>query len=385
MRSSDSSKIVKPAAGRLRSQRETDGTLILFLEGRLDAVTTAEFWREAFHLLAKEHPAQLKIDGRGIEYCDGSGSAFLLELLRQGKQLSREPKLEGLRPEVAAYLAQFDPSEFDSRGKKTPEIGWIESGPPQFPGLGVPQGVDPISLERRLPLCFGRGFIPGKFDGKTPHQARNARVWMLCPLYALVSFLMGLILAFQSSIPLKQFGAAEIFIGTLVSLSMIRELGPLMTAILLAGRTGSAFAAELGTMKINEEIDALTTMGLDPVRFLAITRILAAVAMTPLLALFADFMGVIGGAVVFRSFGYSLVAYWNQVQASVDMSDLLGGLFKSFVFGILVASVGCLRGFQTKTGASAVGSSTTRAVVSGIILIVAADGVFSIIYYVLGI
>ncbi len=205
------------------------------------------------------------------------------------------------------------------------------------------------------------------------------------PIVALVSFLMGLILAFQSSIPLKQFGAAEIFIGTLVSLSMIRELGPLMTTILLAGRTGSAFAADLGTMKINEEIDALNTMGLDPVRFLAVTRIIAAVAMTPLLTLFSDFMGVIGGAVVFRSFGYSLVTYWNQVQASVDMSDLLGGLFKSFAFGILVASVGCLRGFQTKTGASAVGASTTRAVVSGIILIVAADGVFSIIYYVLGI
>jgi anti-anti-sigma regulatory factor len=102
--------------GRLRFQRETDGTLVLFLEGRLDAITTADLWREAFHLLAKENPTQLTIDGRRIEYCDGSGSAFLLELLRQGRQLSQEPKLEGLRPEVAAYLAQFDPVEFDLAG-----------------------------------------------------------------------------------------------------------------------------------------------------------------------------------------------------------------------------------------------------------------------------
>jgi len=385
MRSSDSSKVVIPVAGRLRFQRETDGTLVLFLEGRLDAVTTADLWREAFHLLAKENPAQLTIDGRGIEYCDGSGSAFLLELLRQGRQLSREPKLEGLRPEVAAYLAQFDPSEFDSKGKKTREVGWIEDlGRRSFQVWADLKELVGFTGEVASALLWA-ALHPRKVRWKDALQAAERAGVDALPIVALVSFLMGLILAFQSSIPLKQFGAAEIFIGTLVSLSMIRELGPLMTTILLAGRTGSAFAAELGTMKINEEIDALTTMGLDPVRFLAVTRIIAAVAMTPLLTLFADFMGVIGGAVVFRSFGYSLVTYWNQVQASVDMSDLLGGLFKSFAFGILVASVGCLRGFQTKTGASAVGSSTTRAVVSGIILIVAADGVFSIIYYVLGI
>jgi phospholipid/cholesterol/gamma-HCH transport system permease protein len=185
-------------------------------------------------------------------------------------------------------------------------------------------------------------------------------------------------------VPMHQFGA-EIYVADLVALSMLRELGPLMTAIILAGRSGSAFAAELGTMKVNEEINALTTMGLDPVRFLVVTRVLAAVMMMPLLTVFSNLMGLVGGAVVFLSFDFPLVTYVQQVRGAVDLGDLLGGLAKAFVFGILVAAIGCLRGLQTKTGASAVGLSTTRAVVSGIVLIVLADGVFSVVFYYLGI
>jgi len=158
-----------------------------------------------------------------------------------------------------------------------------------------------------------------------------------------------------------------------------------MTAIILAGRSGSAFAAELGTMKVNEEIDALTTMGLDPVRFLVVTRVLAAVVMMPLLTLFSNLMGLLGGGVVFLSFDYPIITYVQQVLGAIEMGDLIGGLAKAFVFGILVAGIGCLRGLQTKTGASAVGLSTTRAVVSGIVLIVLADGVFSVVFYYLGI
>jgi phospholipid/cholesterol/gamma-HCH transport system permease protein len=138
-------------------------------------------------------------------------------------------------------------------------------------------------------------------------------------------------------------------------------------------------------MKVNEEINALTTMGLDPVRFLVVTRVIAAVLMTPLLTLFSNLMGLIGGMMVFLSFDFPLVTYYQEVLGAVQLKDLLGGLAKSFVFGILVAGIGCLRGLQTRTGASAVGLSTTRAVVSGIVLIVLADGVFSVVFYYLGI
>ncbi|NQU44937.1 ABC transporter permease, partial [bacterium] len=204
------------------------------------------------------------------------------------------------------------------------------------------------------------------------------------PIVALIGFLVGLIISFQSAIPLRQFGA-DIFVADMIALGMLRELGPLMTAIILAGRTGSAFAAELGTMRVNEEIDALTTMGLRPVRFLVVPRVLAAVVVTPMLTLFADFMGLVGGAVVLLSLGYPFVAYYQHAVAAVGYGDLLGGLAKSFVFGILVAGVGCLRGLQTRTGASAVGDSTTRAVVSGIVLIAVADGIFAVIFYYLDI
>jgi len=183
---------------------------------------------------------------------------------------------------------------------------------------------------------------------------------------------------------MKRFGA-DIFVANLVALTIFRELGPLLTAILLAGRTGSAFAAELGTMKINEEVDALTTMGLQPVRFLVVTRVVATVAVTPLLTIFANIFGLVGGAVVMLYMGFPLVAYVNQVNMAAKSGDFLGGIFKALVFGLLVAAVGCLRGLETRTGASGVGASTTNAVVSGIVLIILVDGLFAVVYFTLGI
>jgi phospholipid/cholesterol/gamma-HCH transport system permease protein len=204
------------------------------------------------------------------------------------------------------------------------------------------------------------------------------------PIIALICFLIGLIMAFQSAIPMREFGA-EIYVSDLIALSMLRELGPLMTAIIMAGRTSSAFAAELGTMKVNEEIDALTTMGLNPVRFLVVTRVIATLVMMPLLTIFANLLGIIGGSVVLLSLGYPLITYLDRVMTAANYVDLLGGLLKSLAFGLIVAGIGCLRGLKTTTGASAVGDSTTRAVVSAIILIVLTDGVFSVVYFYIGI
>jgi phospholipid/cholesterol/gamma-HCH transport system permease protein len=193
---------------------------------------------------------------------------------------------------------------------------------------------------------------------------------------------MGLIMAFQAAVPLGQFGA-QIFVANLIGLAILRELGPLMTAIVLAGRSGSAFAAELGTMKVREEIDALKTMGLEPVRFLVVPRVIAALVMTPLLTVFADLVGLMGGSVVLLSLGFPLITFFHQLQSAVSYGSPVGGLVKSFFFGIIVAAVGCMRGLQTKSGATAVGESTTSAVVSSIILIVVTDGIFSVIYYYL--
>jgi phospholipid/cholesterol/gamma-HCH transport system permease protein len=230
------------------------------------------------------------------------------------------------------------------------------------------------------------------YAAKNPARVRWKDVWYTCeqvgvnalPIVALISFLLGIILAFQAAVPMRQFGA-ELFVADLVGLSILRELGPLMTAILLAGRSGAAFAAEIGTMKVNEELNALTTMGLDPVRFLVVTRILAALLMMPLLTLFADLIGILGGALTMITFNIPIVSFLHEVDSLVDVKDLLAGLAKAPVFAVLIAGVGCLRGLQTQTGASAVGISATRAVVSSIVLLVVVDGIYAFVYYLLDI
>ena len=203
-------------------------------------------------------------------------------------------------------------------------------------------------------------------------------------IVALISFIVGLVMAFQAAMPMRMFGA-EIYVANLIGLSVTRELGPLMTAIVLAGRSSSAFAAEIGTMKINEEIDALLTMGIDPVYFLALPRILATAIVTPLLVLFADLVGIMGGAIVLVSLGHPISAYYSQVINQVSVMDLTGGLIKAFVFGILIASIGCFKGLRTQSGPSGVGVATTQAVVNSIIIIALADAVFSIIFYIFNI
>lgn len=310
---------------------------------------------------------------------------MLVDLQRCPTGQNRTVEIRGLAPEFQSLLDLFNPTEFKEGYHKLPT-------PEHLPEQIGQAAVDLWKDSKALVAFVGELSAALLAAARSPSKVRwcdalmtaeNAGVNAL-PIVALISFLIGLIMAFQSAIPMRQFGA-EIYVADLVGLSMLRELGPLMTAIILAGRSGSAFAAELGTMKVNEEINALTTMGLDPVRFLVVTRVVAAVVTTPLLTLFSNLMGLVGGAVVFVSFDFPVVTYVNQLLAAVTMTDLFGGLAKSFVFGILVAGVGCLRGLQTRSGASAVGLSTTSAVVSGIVLIVVADGIFSVVYFYLGI
>jgi phospholipid/cholesterol/gamma-HCH transport system permease protein len=202
------------------------------------------------------------------------------------------------------------------------------------------------------------------------------------PIVSLVSGLVGMIIAFEAVQPLAQFGA-QIFVVNMIGLVMVRELGPLLAAVLLAGRSGSAFAAEIGTMKVNEELDALQTLGLDPIRFLVVQRITASILLTPLLTVYATFLGVLGGVSVALVLGFHLSLIFHQLTSALRLSDVALGVAKGVVFGAIVSAVGCLRGLQTQQGPSAVGVSTTRAVVSSIVLIVIADAVFSVLFFVL--
>jgi phospholipid/cholesterol/gamma-HCH transport system permease protein len=199
------------------------------------------------------------------------------------------------------------------------------------------------------------------------------------PIVGMISFLLGLIMAFMSSIQLSQFGA-NIYVASLVALAMISELGPVMTAIVVAGRTGSLFAAEIGTMQISEEIDALFVMGINPTLFLAVPRVLACIIVVPLLTLFSNFFAITGGLVV----GVSLLnltpgSYLIQTWETITLFEVLWGLLKSVVFAILISWAGCLRGFQVRGGADAVGQAATSAVVSSIFLIILVDSIFAVI------
>ena len=205
------------------------------------------------------------------------------------------------------------------------------------------------------------------------------------PIVSLISVLVGLILAFVGAVQLEQFGG-DIYIANLVGLGMVRDMGAMMTGIIMAGRTGAAYAAELGTMTVNEEIDALRTMGISPIEFLVVPRILALILMMPLLTLYADVMGILGGALVgITLFDIGIYEYFRQTRSAIDLFDVFGGMFKGLVYGAIVAISGCLRGMECGRSSAAVGIATTSAVVTGIVFIVVACAALTLVYDVLDI
>ncbi|ORJ60624.1 MlaE family ABC transporter permease [Geothermobacter hydrogeniphilus] len=205
------------------------------------------------------------------------------------------------------------------------------------------------------------------------------------PIVTLISLLVGMILAFVGAVQLRMFGA-DIFVADLVGLGMAREMAPMMTAVIMAGRTGAAFAAQLGTMQVNEEIDALITMGIPPMDFLVAPRMLALMTMLPLLCIYSMFMGILGGGLVSAAMlDINLTPFFLRIQENVGLQHFVIGVVKAAVFGVIVALSGCLRGLQCGRSAQAVGQAATSAVVTGIVLVVVADAVITILCQVLGV
>lgn len=367
---------------KLRSDGPRNGVLKLAIDGRLDADSTGPVWRESTRLVAAARASNVDLDAAAMDYCDGSGIALLIQLRRLQQKHGGKLEIHGLRPEFQELLDDWSQGGGETAPKAKVRTQLVE----EVGRLAVEVWHDIhelITFVGQLGLALVKA-------ARHPRTIRWRDTVLIAeevgvnalPIVAMLSFLVGVIMAFQAAVALRQFGA-EIFVANMIGLSVLREMGPLMTAIILAGRSGSAFAAEIGTMKVREEIDALKTMGLEPVRFLVVPRVLAALVMTPVLTVFADLLGIMGGSVVMLSLGFPLITFFHQLQLAVSYGSLVGGLVKAFAFGILIAAIGCLRGLQTESGASAVGLSTTHAVVSGIILIVFADGIFTIIYYLL--
>ncbi len=237
-----------------------------------------------------------------------------------------------------------------------------------------------------LTLAFGR-LATGqarylKSDLLTTIQSTGAGA---LGIVALISYLVGIILAFMGAVQLSQFGAS-IYVADLVAIGTVREMGAMMTAIIMAGRTGAAFAAQLGTMKVRQEVEALQTMGIAPMEFLVLPRVIALVLMMPLLCLYADFLGILGGATIgIGMLHISFFSYLKESAKAIYPTGVFGGLFKSLVYGILIAVAGCYQGMKCGNSAAAVGEVTTAAVVDGIVLVVVACGLLSLVFHVIGI
>ena len=340
----------RPATAEVRT---VPGGAALVLAGRLDATGTAAVWAPA--MTAAAGSGALTVDASGVTYCDGAGVALLGAL--RAAAAGRTFAIEGLKPEFRTLV--------DLVGEVAPPE--VRTGPKLGPISRIGHKAYVLGGEMARQVAFvGEMLVymaevvrrPGRLRWSDFFLALEAAGVRAVPIMTLMGFLIGLIMAFQSAIPMRRFGA-DLFVADLVSLSLLRELGPLMAAVMLAGRTGSAFAAEIGTMKVNEEVDALSTMGLVPVRFLVVPRVLAAIVVMPFLAMIMNVAGLFGCLAVMMSLGYPPVTFFNQLVGAVTHQDLLGGLFKAAVFGLLVGGVGCMRGLQTTTGAAS-GTSTPR-------------------------
>jgi phospholipid/cholesterol/gamma-HCH transport system permease protein len=358
-----------------------DGVLTLHFWGRLDVSRSSVLLRELDAFFKKGPPSSLLVDLSRVTYLDDFGALVLVELKRMMTGANRSFRIQNPATEVQELLHVF---RFDSLGDSP-----VLSRKPT-PGILVRLGdaaIRHFNDMKYLVSFIGSVCLALVHVCIHPKSLRTEETFSYMqktgvdalPIVSLISFLLGLIMAFMSAVQLKQFGA-NIYVASLVSLAMVRELGPIMTAIIVAGRSGSAFAAEIGTMKISDEVDALYTMGFDPTRFLVVPKLIASVVVVPLLTLFSDVFAILGGLLVGVSMlDLTMGSYMAQTLKTLSMFDFTLGLIKSVAFALLIAWIGCLRGFQVRGGAEAVGRATTSAVVSSIFLIVLTDSVFSVI------
>ena len=366
---------------RYKVSHGDDGAVTLHIQGRMDAATAAKTIAGIKSILQPPLPPALTVDLEKVTYLDDFGALVLVELknLLAGQKSRLYIKNADQKVKEILSILKYDAlGEPAALTPKSPPNMFIRLGGGVFGQVADLNFIFSFIGSVCLALIHVCLHPRSLRTDDTLVSMKKVGVDAL-PVVGLISFLLGLIMAFMSSVQLQQFGA-NIYVASLVSLSMVRELGPIMTAIIVAGRSGSAFAAEIGTMKISDEVDALFTMGFDPTRFLVVPKIVASVITVPILTLFSDLFAIMGGLVV-GVFMLDLTAnaYMAQTLKTLTVFDVFWGFFKAAVFALLIAGIGCLRGFQVRGGAAEVGQATTSAVVSSIFLIILADAVFAVI------
>ena len=362
----------------------------LQLSGRWTAVHIGELESQIEKLLSahgqtKTHAA---VDASKIQALDTVGAWILQTLVKRVGAQAEPAALQGLTPRFTKLMETV----VGLRPAPGPDVPHSEH-PPQSAVENVGRwcvgGMGNVIEQAGAMLAFvGESAFtvwrcvthPGLIRWRAvAFNIRSAGVNAL-PIVGLLAFLLGVVVAYQSADQLRQYGA-NIFVADLIGVSMLREFAPLITAIIIAGRSGSAYAAQIGTMAVTEEIDAMRTLGLSPQEMLVLPKLLAMLVVMPLLTVFADVLGVLGGMVLARAqLGVGFPEFTDRLVKAVGMSTYLVGIAKAPIFGIIIVTVGCFQGFRTKGGADSVGRQTTRSVVQSIFMVIVADAVFSVIF-----
>lgn len=370
----DAAAASSAAAGLEVADRQ--GERVLAFRGALSSLSVGKVWPAAAQAARQHADRPLVLDLSAVTYCDTTGAALLVDTERlHGKPA----QVIGASEKVAQLLELVRKASVAARPPPAPAETWrhaaraaweVATGGIAFTGEVA---VALVRLPRRHRMFRGIDLW------RTADQAGVRAI----PLVAMLGMLMGLILAFQSFAPMHRFGA-DLYVADLVSIGLLRELAALLTAVILAGRTGSAFAAEIGTMKVNQEIDALRTMGIDPVTMLVLPRLVAVMLVTPALTIALELAGLVGMTVVLVGSGIPPSAIASHVTGAVIPADLYGGLFKAMVFGAAVAAIGCRSGMAAGAGPRAVGEAATAAVVGGIVATIVLDGMIAVVFNELG-
>ena len=371
----------------LSYDRPSEDTLLVRLTGNWKIGEKIPAADEVQKQINSQHTIrQIAFDTRQLTNWDSSLLTFLIKIVGQSQKDKIEIDEDGLPKGVVSllHLAAAVPERKGAR-KEAARIPLLE----RIGAYALNTGNALVEFITFIGAAF-QAFL--KFMvGKARFQRSDLMVFIqqsgaqALPIVTLISLLVGLIFAFIGAIQLMMFGA-QIYVADLVGIAMVRVMGAVMTGVIMAGRTGAAFAAQIGTMQVNEEVDALQTLGISPMEFLVLPRMLALVLMMPLLCIYADLMGIIGGLIVgVGMLDIDLILYLNQTKKALNLTHFTIGIVHSIVFGILVALAGCLRGIQCGRSASAVGDATTSAVVTGIVAIVVATAIITIVCNVLGI
>jgi phospholipid/cholesterol/gamma-HCH transport system permease protein len=359
--------------------------IVLIVSGEVSAHNADDFHGDIKAILATEPLKNVTVSFKEVDYFDTSAAAVTSELRDYCANNGNDFEVIDAPKRVKRFIEAVSDEAILERGVLSPRTS---------PGIIIQVGqafLELLQNGRDILTFIGACASAIWEDIKAPKSARWDNFWTIfekagsdaIPIVTTLSFLMGAILAFQAAIEMRKFGAT-IFVANLVSGVMCLEMGPLMVAIIASGRCGAAYAAHIGTMKVTEEIDALRVMAIDPIRSLVTPRIVAVALSLPLLTILADILGILGGcAVGALSLEITPAAYFNQVAKELQWVDFLKGVIKSFFFGILVAMVGCLRGFQARGGAQSVGAATTSAVVTCVFILTVADAIFAVFFYYL--